>query len=118
MKSFSYVPLTTPCGLQKNAKKKGQEQLILGTIQINEGKLLIIEKKMFLFFPIIMCVCIFSSITAVEEPKDHFDCECIKWDQCSWFNDAFKRALEISKGIYQGVLSTGMVQPNLWYKSL
>ena len=28
------------------------------------------------------------------------DCECIKWDQCSWFNDAFKRALEISKVIY------------------
>jgi len=50
--------------------------------------------------------------------QEESDCECIKWDQCSWFNDAFKRALEISKGIYQGVLSTGMVQPNLWYKSL
>ena len=46
------------------------------------------------------------------------DCECIKWDQCSWFNDAFKRALEISKVIYQGVLSTGLVQLDLWYKSL
>ena len=52
---------------------------------------------MFLFFPIIMCVCIFSSITAVEEPKDHFDCECIKWDQCSWSNDVVLRAVDLSR---------------------
>ena len=50
-------------------------------------------------FLIIMCVCIFSSITAVEEPKesDHFDCECIKWDQCSWSNDAVIRAVGLSR---------------------
>ena len=26
-----------------------------------------------------------------------FDCECIKWDQCSWSNDAFIRAKGLSR---------------------
>ena len=37
------------------------------------------------------------SLSCITFFFSEFDCECIKWDQCSWSNDAFIRAKGLSR---------------------